>query len=66
MSDRPLDGSNVKTKIDVNDTPKMNYTGTDNNDQTRVDAPRRSTMIGVNLFGGKSSDKPKPVEKEEK
>lgn len=44
-------------------SPQADYTGTGNQNDTRMEAVKRSTMLGVNLFGSK---KVKKVDAEKK
>ena len=44
-------------------SPQADYTGTGNQNDTRMEAVKRSTMLGVNLFGSK---KVKKVDHEKK
>ena len=57
-----------KIKIeDLPDTPKLEYTGTGEANETKIENVKRSTMLGVNLFGRKSNvDHLKPSPKGKK
>ena len=50
------DELNRATRLEYNDvnTPRMDYTGSGQQNETRIDVVKRSTMIGVNLFGHKA------------
>ena len=44
-------------------SPQADYTGTGNQNDTRMEVAKRSTMLGVNLFGSKKVKKADPDRK---
>lgn len=57
MEDYVMSAASPAGKENPLSSPRADYTGTGNNNDTRMEQAKRSTMLGVNLFGSKKAKK---------